>query len=384
MSNIEKKRKSKSNINEDKIKKVKFNDDINDNINDGNDNNDNLEIIKLSETKNLYKNKNISNEFYDHYEYKIKSLKDLILLSDFYKSSNFDKSKHTNIPFYTIYKLKGPINKLLGMIGLENLKSQILSLIVYYLQQFEEENQDMLHTVVYGSPGVGKTKFINILSEVYANLGVLPSRKVTFVKRADLVGQYLGQTAVKTKDVIEKAKGGILVIDEAYSLGDTEQKDSFSRECIDTLNQYLSEEKKDLICVIAGYKEDLERRFFKSNPGLERRFPFKFTITDYTSLQLKEIFLSIVKENNWNINEDAVSEELLEENKHCFQFNGGDMELLFTHTKFIHSMRVFSAKKEDKKCISKEDFEAAIEKFKNSDTSKKKQQQNEFMASMFI
>ena len=375
MSNIYRKRKNKNTSNEDNInKKLKT---VNENI-------DNLEIIELNDKIFLYKNKNISNNFYDHYEFNIKSLTDLILLADFYKSSKYDKSKHTNIPFYTIHKLKEPINKLLNMVGLENLKSQILSLIVYYLQQFEEENQDMLHTVVYGSPGVGKTKFINILSEVYANLGVLPSRKVTFVKRADLVGQYLGQTAIKTKDAIEKAKGGILVIDEAYSLGDTEQKDSFSRECIDTLNQYLSEEKKDLICIIAGYKEDLERRFFKSNPGLERRFPFKFTITDYTSIQLKQIFLSIVKENNWNINEDAIDEEILEDNKHCFQFNGGDMELLFTHTKFIHSMRVFSAQKKDKKCISKEDFEAAIEKFKNNDTSKRKQQENEIMASLFI
>lgn len=375
MSNIYRKRKNKNTSNEDNInKKLKT---VNENI-------DNLEIIELNDKIFLYKNKNISNDFYDHYEFNIKSLTDLILLADFYKSNKYDKSKHTNIPFYTIHKLKEPINKLLNMVGLENLKSQILSLIVYYLQQFEEENQDMLHTVVYGSPGVGKTKFINILSEVYANLGVLPSRKVTFVKRADLVGQYLGQTAIKTKDAIEKAKGGILVIDEAYSLGDTEQKDSFSRECIDTLNQYLSEEKKDLICIIAGYKEDLERRFFKSNPGLERRFPFKFTITDYTSIQLKQIFLSIVKENNWNINEDAIDEEILEDNKHCFQFNGGDMELLFTHTKFIHSMRVFSAQKKDKKCISKEDFEAAIEKFKNNDTSKRKQQENEIMASLFI
>jgi replication-associated recombination protein RarA len=366
------KRKSQTKTKEEDIKKPKTNED------------NNLELIKLNDSIKLYKNIKLSNDFYDHYEFNIKSLQDLILLATFYKSKKYDKSKHTNLPFYTIYKLKEPITNLLNMVGLENLKSQILSLIVYYLQQFEEENQDMLHTVVYGSPGVGKTKFINILSEVYANLGVLSSRKVTFVKRADLVGQYLGQTAIKTKEVIEKAKGGILVIDEAYSLGDTEQKDSFSRECIDTLNQYLSEDKKDLICVIAGYKEDLEKRFFKSNPGLERRFPFKFTITDYTSVQLKQIFLSIVKENNWKVDKDAVDDELLEDNRHCFQFNGGDMELLFTHTKFIHSMRVFSAEKKAKKCISKEDFEKAIEKFKNSDTSKKKQEQNEIMASLFI
>lgn len=342
------------------------------------------ETFVLENKKTLRRNIDLSNEFYDHYEYSIKTLEDLLYLGAFYYNSHFNKSKHTNIPFFHIHKLRKPIDKFLRMVGLNDLKQQILSLIVFYLQKFDSENQDMLHTVVYGGPGVGKTKFINILADIYANLGVLPSRKVTFLKRADLVGQYLGHTAVKTKQAIENAKGGILVIDEAYSLGDTEQKDSFSRECIDTLNQYLSEEKKDLICVIAGYKEDLERRFFKTNPGLERRFPFKLTITDYTPLQLKQIFQAIVKENGWSMEPDAVDEELIERHRDCFQFNGGDMELLFTKTKFIHSMRVFSAEKKIKKKITKEDFEEAIRDFTQSDHQKKRKEKDDFLASLYI
>ena len=270
------------------------------------------------------------------------------------------------------------------MVGLRNLKKEILSLIVYYLQQFDGENQDMLHTVVYGGPGVGKTKFINILADIYACLGVLPSRKVTFAKRADLIGQYLGQTAIKTKQLLEDAKGGILVIDEAYSLGDTEQRDSFSKECIDTINQSLSENKKDLICVIAGYKEDLEKRFFKSNPGLQRRFPFKFTIPDYSPKELREIFYSIVKENGWKIEETAISEQLLQEHRECFEFNGGDMETLFTRTKFIHSLRVFSCPKKEKKTITKEDFEKALKEFVNSDHIKEKKGTVDFMKSLYV
>jgi len=342
------------------------------------------ESFELSSDKILKRNNSLSNEFYHHYEFKIQTLEDILLLSKFYTSKNFDKEKHTNLPFYNIYRLRKPVEKFLAMVGLEDLKKQILTLIIFYLQSFDDENQDMLHTVVYGGPGVGKTKFIHILSEIYANLGVLPTRKVTFLKRADLVGQYLGHTAIKTKQAVENAKGGILVIDEAYSLGDTEQKDSFSRECIDTLNQYLSEEKKDLVCVIAGYKEDLEKRFFKTNPGLERRFPFKFTIVDYTSKQLKEIFYTIVKENGWNIEPNAVSEELLQRHKECFQFNGGDMEVLFTRTKFIHSMRVFSAEKKHKKVISKEDFESAVIEFTQTDHMKSKKNKDDFLASLYI
>jgi AAA+ superfamily predicted ATPase len=320
-------------------------------------------LFELSNNKTLKLNNQLSNDYYLHYEYDIETLDDIIVLGEFYHSKFYDKNKHANISFFNIYRLKNPVQNLLSMIGLDELKSQILTLIVFYLQKLDESNQDMLHTVVYGGPGVGKTKFIHILSEIYANLGVLPTKKVSFVKRADLVGQYLGHTAIKTKQAIEEAKGGILVIDEAYSLGDTEQKDSFSRECIDTLNQFLSEEKKDIVCVIAGYKDDLDKRFFKTNPGLKRRFPFKFTIADYTPSQLKDIFYTIVKENKWDITKDAVSTELLKEHKDSFLFNGGDMEIIFTKTKFIHSLRVFSAEKKDKKTITKEDFEKALKEF---------------------
>jgi len=363
------KRKLESSFDTDITKKLKEDDEI---------------LTFTLNNKQLTINKTLCTKHYIHYEYNITELEDILHLGEFYYSRNYDKSKHSNIPFYTLNRLKKPVEKLLGMIGLKNLKKEILSLIVYYLQQFDGENQDMLHTVVYGGPGVGKTKFINILSDIYAYLGVLPTRKVTFAKRADLVGQYLGQTAVKTKDLLENARGGILVIDEAYSLGDTEQRDSFSRECIDTLNQFLSENKKDLVCVIAGYKEDLDKRFFKTNPGLERRFPFKFTIPDYSPKELKEIFHSIAKENGWDIDKDAISESLIKEHRDCFEFNGGDMEVLFTRTKFIHSMRVFSCSKKDKKKITKEDFEAALKEFTNSDRAKEKKGTIDFMKSLYV
>lgn len=280
--------------------------------------------------------------------------------------------------------LRDALQRLINMVGLEDMKKQLLKLIVFYLQDLDEGNQDMLHTVVYGGPGVGKTKFINILSEIYANLGVLSECKVTFAKRADMVGQYLGHTAVKTKQLIEKAMGGILVIDEAYSLGDTEQKDSFSRECIDTLNQYLSESKKDLVCIIAGYKDDLERRFFKTNPGLARRFPFKFTIPDYSPKHLKDIFLSIVEENKWTIEDNAIDVELLEEHKEHFPFNGGDMELMFTKVKFIHSMRVFSEDPIKKKIITRVDFEKALEEFVDNESIREQKYMKEYLKLLYI
>jgi len=340
----------------------------------------------LAPNKILYRDPSRSNRFYDHWEFEIKQLSDLILLSDFYsQKKKVSKRKQHSIPFYKIYTLHESIMRFIKMVGLEDMKREVLKLIVFYLQELDGDgNQDMLHTVVYGGPGVGKTKFIYILSEIYADLGILPERKVTFAKRADLVGQYLGQTAVKTKLLIERAMGGILVIDEAYSLGDTEQKDSFSRECIDTLNQYLSEYKSDFVCIIAGYKDDLERRFFKTNPGLARRFPFKFTIPDYSAANLKDIFLSIVDENKWGIEEGAIEVELLHKYKDHFVFNGGDMELLFTKVKFIHSMRVFSEDPSKKKVITKGDFVKAVEEFTDNEAINEQKYMKEYLKMLYI
>jgi SpoVK/Ycf46/Vps4 family AAA+-type ATPase len=257
-------------------------------------------------------------------------------------------------------------------------------MITYHLQRFERKNHDMLHSVIYGGPGVGKTKFIAILGEIYAHLGVLEHGRVRFVKRSDLVGKYLGHTASKTRQVIEDSRGGVLVIDEAYSLGDTEGRDSFSRECIDTLNQALSEEKQNFVCIIAGYKEDLEQRFFRSNAGLERRFPFRYSIPDYSPTELREIFLNIVRENHWTIEADELPIEPFEENKDYFTFNGGDMEVIFTKAKFAHSVRVFSFQKEDKKKLSCSDFNAGLKAFLKMDNVQKRRQVNDMISWMYL
>lgn len=322
----------------------------------------------LETGKSLHLNHDRSSAYIDIYETNVSTVEDLLALDSFYMQGIVNKCKSASIPFSSIHRIAEPLRKLNSMIGLGDAKKQVLSIVVYFLQNFDRGNGDMLHTVVYGGPGVGKTKLIGILAQIFAGLGVLPTAKVTTAKRADLIGGYLGQTAIKTKKVIESAKGGVLLIDEAYSLGDKEQRDSYSRECIDTINQALSEEKNDLICIIAGYKEDLEERFFKSNPGLERRFPFRVSIGDYNAAHLRDIFLQIVRENGWDVEAKAAPLSLFEENRENFRFNGGDMETLFTKTKFLHSMRVFGGPPEEKKTFSHEDIQAGIGAFLESCT----------------
>jgi DNA replication protein DnaC len=328
------------------------------------------ETIVLSNGTNLIRRSNLCTRTNDHYEYKITKINDFLALADYY-NHEFDHKKTSNINFPVISRISPHLYELNSLIGMEQVKDQVTSLVLFFIQSLDDVNHEMLHSVIYGNPGVGKTRLIYILSNIFATLGITEETKVIFVKRADLIGQYLGQTAVKTKKVLEDARGGVLVIDEAYSLGDTEQRDSYSRECIDTINQYLSECRRDLICIIAGYKDDLEGRFFKTNAGLKRRFAFKYIIPDYNSQQLCEIFIQNVKRFGWKIKDETVLNAFFEENHEYFQNNGGDMETLFGKIKFEHARRVFSGFFHERKIITMEDMEAGMLKFLENTPTKK-------------
>lgn len=202
------------------------------------------------------------------------SYKNLYKINDNYYNINLEK----------VYKLKGPLTKLKKMVGLNNIKDQIIDMILYYLMEFEKSNNNMLHMSIEGSPGCGKTKLAKIISKILCSLDILESDKVVYARRSDLIGQYVGHTGQKTQKIIDNALGGVLFIDEAYSLGTGNNKkdsgsDSFSKECMDVLNQNLSDNKKKFICVIAGYSDELDKCFFSTNPGLPRRFPFRFKIS---------------------------------------------------------------------------------------------------------
>ena len=252
-----------------------------------------------------------------------------------------------------------------------------MDMILYYIQDFEKGNDQLLHTVIEGPPGVGKTEFGRILGEIYAALGIISSDTFKVVKRTDLVGEYLGHTAIKTQKVIDEAEGGVLFIDEAYSLGNEEKRDSYSKECIDTLNQNLTENRNKFICIIAGYPNELDRCFFAYNPGLKRRFPFRFVMEGYTPLELKEIFLKMVNDSNWELGKDANKEfldDFFTKNKEKFTFYGGDMENLLTSCKFCHSHRVIGKHPKYRRILTKKDldkgFKRLIDNKKNTENRK--------------
>ena len=174
------------------------------------------------------------------------------------------------------------------------------------------DNSDYLHTVIYGPPGTGKTEVAKIMGKIYSKLGILKKGVFRKATRSDFVAGYLGQTAIKTKELIDDCLGGVLFIDEAYALGNNEGKDSFAKEAIDTLCESLSNHKNDIMVIIAGYEKELNECFFSFNQGLESRFPWRFKTEDYKADELKLIFKKQVIDNNWTIDDETLTDNWFE------------------------------------------------------------------------
>jgi SpoVK/Ycf46/Vps4 family AAA+-type ATPase len=260
------------------------------------------------------------------------------------------------------------------MIGMTKIKENILEMILYYIQKFESTTSNMLHTSIEGPPGVGKTKLGRILAQIYYALGVIPSKRFKRVRRTDLVGKYLGHTAHKTQEVINEAEGGVLFIDEAYSLGSADgEKDIYSKECIDTINMNLTEKKKNLIVIIAGYTDQLDKSFFAVNEGLKRRFPFKFTIEGYDETELRDIFYAQVRRMKWFLDTEVTSElleEFFKKNKKDIPHFGGDIETILLNCKMVHAKRVLGKPYIYHKIINKDDIDKAFDRFKQNKKKK--------------
>ena len=152
-----------------------------------------------------------------------------------------------------------------------------------------------------------------------------------------------------------------MFIDEAYSLGNEEKRDSFSKEAIDTINQHLSEDKCNFLCIIAGYKDALDKCFFSYNEGLRRRFPFVYTIEKYTAEELCQIFKHMVKEIGWNA--EDVPEKFFKDNYECFENSAGDIETLMLFCKINSAKRTLFLP-EDRKKINLKDIEKSFKEFR--------------------
>ena len=161
----------------------------------------------------------------------------------------------------------------------------------------------------------------------------------------------------------------MLFIDEAYALGNPEKRDSFAKECIDTLCESLSDHKSELMVIIAGYKEELKNCFFNYNKGLDSRFTWRFKTDDYNAEELKLIFFKKIKDIDWKIKKN-IKTSWFEKNKNYFKFYGRDMETLLAKVKIAHGRRVFCLDEKEKKIISLKDMNKGFELFLENDEVK--------------
>ena len=256
-------------------------------------------------------------------------------------------------------KIEDILAELDGYIGLDAVKEEVHNLInmvqVYKLRREHDlPTTDMsLHMVFTGNPGTGKTTVARIMARIYHSLDILSKGQLVEVDRSGLVAGYVGQTAIKTAKVIDKAMGGVLFIDEAYALNGRSEND-FGQEAIDTILKAMEDHRDDLVVIVAGYTELMDR-FIHSNPGLESRFNRFLEFADYTTDELVAIFRMQCKKGCYTLDEgveDLVRDYIAEENADSDSFgNARGVRNIFEHILVAQNNRLAAMEK-----VTKEDL----------------------------
>ncbi len=208
--------------------------------------------------------------------------------------------------------LESLMSELNALTGMESVKREINNLVnLLKICKIRQEKGLQLppttnHMVFLGNPGTGKTTVARILAKIYRGLGVLSKGHLVEVDRSGLVASYMGQTGEKVMEVVEKAKGGILFIDEAYALSSNKQEGDFGQEAIDILNKAMEDYRDDLIVIAAGYHDEMQD-FLDANPGLRSRFNRTIEFPNYTADELVEIMCNRAKKLDYRLSEDALS-----------------------------------------------------------------------------
>lgn len=210
------------------------------------------------------------------------------------------------------------LDELVGLSKVKYLVKEIRAFTEIQKRRHEEKllaEPQVLHMIFKGNPGTGKTTVARLLGKMFGHMRILQKGHTVEVERADLVGEYIGHTAQKTRDQIRRALGGILFVDEAYSLGRGGEKD-FGKEAIDTLVKAMEDHKDNLIVILAGYKDEMDW-FLQINPGLRSRFPIQIEFNDYSVKELMKIAKMMVEKRQYQFNPDALLlfETLLQNSK---------------------------------------------------------------------
>jgi len=240
-------------------------------------------------------------------------------------------------------KLWEHLTALDNMVGMWEAKRAVVKQLKFLVVNRGEKDGHFLNTVLTGNPGTGKTTLARILFLIWQATNSLGGRvgeqRFTVARRNSFVARYLGQTADKTRKFLQKARG-VVFIDEAYSLCYSDS-DEYGKIALDCINEYMSS-NPECIIIIAGYEKELESHFFSVNPGLRRRFQWKFMVSDYELPELAEIFIKQIDTFGWRTkitNKELVT--MFKETNCTFKDNGGSTHNLLFHCKMAHAMRVF-------------------------------------------
>jgi hypothetical protein len=232
------------------------------------------------------------------------------------------------------------LDELDGFIGVQSVKRVVLEMVLLSCLRLSDP-RDFTNVVLTGSPGTGKTELCGVISRVWRSVFHGKRGRVTWLCRAQLIGEHLGETSMKTMRALSSAVPGVVVLDEVYALGSGERdKDSFSKECIDTINQFLSECRESITVVVAGYREETERCFFARNQGLERRFPWRFNIEDYGVPDLVRIAQKQLSESNWDAFDGWTRDAAFLAELALSRNNGGDTQAIIHACKLAHARRI--------------------------------------------
>jgi SpoVK/Ycf46/Vps4 family AAA+-type ATPase len=244
---------------------------------------------------------NLDNQITDFEKAKYEELKRILQLD--YSTIKEDSSNS----FSNDNSLEATMNELEELVGLADIKNEVKSLINFAKVNEIRKSKGLptvslsLHSVFFGPPGTGKTTIARLISKAFKSLGILKKGHLIETDRSQLVAGYVGQTAIKTKEVLDKALDGVLFIDEAYSLS---SDDDFGKEAIDTLLKYMEDNRDRLIVIVAGYENEMAE-FINTNPGLKSRFNKYFNFPNYSGSELLEILLRIIHKNKFVISEEA-------------------------------------------------------------------------------
>lgn len=278
-----------------------------------------------------------------------------------------------------IEDLKAELHELIGLDGIKQEVENLINLVTVYnlRRQNNLKTVDMsLHMVFSGNPGTGKTMIARLMSRIYRSLGVLSKGHLVEVDRSGLVAGYVGQTAGKTSEVIQKALGGVLFIDEAYALSSGKAENDFGQEAIDTLLKAMEDHRDDLVVIVAGY-DGLMDEFIHSNPGLESRFNRFLHFDDYTIEEMMGILDLQLKKGQYKLTDEArcdVRAYISEANTNSISFgNARGVRNIFERLLIAQANRIAGLEGpevEDLISITRED----VAKARESDDKLKKQQ----------